>query len=93
LVAALVKQWALKQQPGMATDSQTLLAAANCYQCYSGNTNELLLIIASLLAANAPGPTDAKTLLGNSFCTECYSANTQELLLIIAGLLKNIAGP
>lgn len=80
----------------MATDPQSLLAQANCFQCHAPNSYTLQLMKLSLLAQNllALDPTADVTpqgLLDQAKCFACFSGNPYALQLIELVLIKRIA--
>ena len=79
----------------MATDAQTLLAQAACYQCYTANGYsarllELALLRQQLLALNPMADTSPQTLLDQAKCYQCYAANPYALQLFELALLAQI---
>ena len=80
----------------MATDPQTLLNEARCYECNTSGNYDLELIKIALLrqillAANPTAMTDPQTLLNSARCYECYGANGYMLQLMELALLSQIA--
>lgn len=80
-----------------ATDSQTLLDAAKCYQCFAANgysveLMKLAILQQILLASNAAADVSPQGLLQQASCYQCYASNDYMLKLIELGLLAKIAG-
>lgn len=79
-----------------ATDSQSLLAAANCYQCFSSNPYsqmlaKLALLKQILLTLDPMADTSPQALLSQANCFTCYGNNPYTLTLMELALLVNIA--
>lgn len=80
----------------MATDANSLLAEAKCYECNTSAPYGLLLVQLGLwrqvlLLINPMADTSPNALLNEAKCYECYSASPYMLQLIGLGLLKQIA--
>lgn len=80
----------------MATDAQTLLSEASCYQCFGPNEYtltliELALLRQILLASNSGATVDAQGLLDIAKCYECFAPNPYALQLMKLALLKQLA--
>lgn len=78
-----------------ATDSQSLLAAANCYQCFSSNPYsqmlaKLALLKQILLTLDPMADTSPQALLSQANCFTCYGNNPYTLTLMELALLVNI---
>ncbi len=81
----------------MATDAQSLLTQAQCFECNNANEYSLLLMKLSLLqqivlAQNPMADTSPQTLLANASCFQCYAANPYMLQLMELALLSQIVG-
>lgn len=79
----------------MATDAQTLLAAASCYRCFGGNSESLQLMKLGLLrqillGINANAMTDPQTLLEQATCYRCHANNGYTLELMELALLAQL---
>lgn len=79
----------------MATDAQTLLAEAKCFECYAANPYmlsliELALLRQMLLATNASATVDPQGLLALAKCYECYGPNQYTLNLMKLALLQQL---
>jgi hypothetical protein len=77
----------------IATDPQTLLAAANCYQCFGATPYQLQLMKLALLADivksnNAMAATDPQSLLASANCYQCFASNPFMLQLMELALLN-----
>lgn len=80
----------------MAIDAQSMLAAANCYECYAANPYmlsliELGLLRQTLLATNPNAVVDPQGLLALAKCYECYAPNEYTLGLMKLALLNQLA--
>lgn len=79
----------------MATDPQTLLNAAACYQCAGGGGMtqlfKLALLQQILLALNPNAMTDPASLLAQANCYQCYGAQPGIMQLFELALLAQIA--
>lgn len=73
-----------------ATDPATLLASANCYQCYQGTDTLMMLALLRQIVLNGNPMADVspQALLEQAKCYRCYQGT--EWLLILA-LLSQIA--
>lgn len=80
----------------MATDAQSLLAAANCYQCFAANEYMLDLMIVARLAQIAQELNPAvdvtpQTILAQAKCFQCYASNEYMLDLMRLQLWATVA--
>ena len=78
----------------MATDAQTLLAEAKCYECYGSNEYSLHLMKLAMLkqileAANPMADTSPQALLAEAKCYACYGSSGMWPLMELA-LLRQI---
>ena len=79
----------------MATDAQSLLAEAACFQCeaanaYSAQLIKLALLKQILLASNPMADTSPETLLAQAACFQCFAANPYMLQLMELALLVQL---
>jgi hypothetical protein len=82
----------------VATDPQSLLTAAQCYDCFGSSTYMLDLMKVALLAqiSLAKNPANNVTpqgLLAAANCYQCFGASEYMLKLMELALLAQIAGP
>jgi hypothetical protein len=82
----------------MATDPQSLLQQASCYECNGANLYMLGLMRVALLAQisqskNAANDVSPQGLLQQAKCYECFGSNLYTLKLMELALLAQIAGP
>ncbi len=81
----------------MATDAQTLLTEAECFECFAANGYMLNLMKLSLLrqillAQNPMADTTPQALLAAANCYTCYAGNDYALKLMELALLAQIVG-
>ncbi len=81
----------------MATDAQTLLTEAQCFECFAANGYMLNLMKLSLLrqillVQNPMADTTPQALLAAAKCYECYAGNDYALKLMELALLGQIVG-
>jgi hypothetical protein len=79
----------------MATDAQTLLTEAQCYECNGANDYSLLLMKLALLrqillASNPVADTTPQALLADASCFSCYASTPYMLQLMELALLAQI---
>jgi hypothetical protein len=79
----------------MATDAQSLLAQAACYECFTANPYmaqlaQLALLRQIVLNQNAMAAVDAQSLLDQSKCYSCYASNPYMLKLMELALLAQV---
>jgi hypothetical protein len=77
----------------MASDPQSLLTQAQCYQCYASDRGMMTLLKLALLqqivlAQNPGAATDAQSLLTAANCFSCYGANPGLMMLLKLALLQ-----
>lgn len=77
----------------MATDPQTLLEEANCYNCYSTNPYSLGLLRLALLAQIAQSTATPQELLAEASCYRCYGDSYVLRLMKLALLDQLVANP
>lgn len=80
----------------MATDAQSLLTAAECYQCYGASGYMLTLMKLGLLqqfvrAVNPMADTSPQALLSQAQCYDCNGGSLYSLQLMELALLAQIA--
>lgn len=79
----------------MATDPQTLISQANCFDCYLPQypLMRLALLRQILLALNPSAVTDPQTLISQASCYDCYLAQYPLLeLALLAQIVANGGG-
>lgn len=77
----------------MATDAQSLMAVAKCYQCYGASSAMLDLLELGLLkklVEDDMADTSAQALLAAANCYNCYAASPFMLQLLKLGLLLQL---
>ncbi len=79
----------------MATDAQSLISQANCYECfavnpYTARLMQLALLKQIVLNGNPMADTSPQTLLTNAQCFECYATSPYLLQLMELSLLVQI---